>query len=339
MVESISNTTPASANDEDSLQTFLFESCNVRGEIVRLGSSWRTIQERRSYPPAIQRHLGEMVAAGALLCATLKFDGTLILQAQGTGPVQLLVVECTADLTIRATVKMHPDLEAGSDLPKNLSLSELINPDGNGKLAITLAPKKRQEGQQAYQGIVPLMNEKNQAIESIAEAVTIYMRNSEQLETRIWLASDDQFSAGMLLQRLPQMGGKQLINPKSDEELEDTWNRLQLLAGTCSDEELLNTPPEKMMRRLFQEESEWQEVRCFPMRAIQFQCTCSRERVGNMLLLLGHDEVEDILSEQGKIETSCDFCGASYQFDAVDCKQLFSSDNLVDGIRPPLGNH
>lgn len=328
-----------SATASDELQTFIFEATHVRGEIVRLGKSWQTIQSHRSYPTVIKKHLGEMVAAGALLSATLKFDGTLIIQAQGTGAIRLLVVECTAQLGVRATVKLSPDFE-GDTLNPNANLSDLLNPDGKGKLAITLDPNNRQEGQQAYQGIVPLLNEDGSPIKSIAEAIMSYMRNSEQLETRLWLASNDEYAAGILLQKLPSIGGK--IEPsqiRSEEAIADEWERLQILANTSSEKELLETPATVMMNRLFQEESELQQVRSFPIRHVNFQCLCSRQRVGNMLIMLGSDEVDSILAEQGHVETECDFCGEKYHFDPVDCKQLFTTSNIAAGTQAPTGKH
>jgi len=320
----------------DVLQAFLFDKSQVRGEIVRLSSAWQTIQQRRSYPPAIKRHLGEMVAAGALLSATLKFDGTLIIQAQGTGIVRLLVVECNAQLGLRATIKLAPHID-NSLIDDQMSLSELINPDGLGKLAITLDPSNRGEGQQAYQGIVPLMHQ-GKPVESIAQAMMAYMHHSEQLETHISLSCSDEFASGILIQKLPQIGGK-LAENISQEELLDDWHRFHLLVNTVSDEEMLSTPPDVLMQRLFSVEANDQKVMAFEPRLVHFECQCSRIRVGNMLLMLGHAEVLSILEEQHQVETTCDFCGEVYHFDPVDCEQLFKAQNLLDGMRPAQGKH
>ena len=327
---------PSISSEVDVLQTFLFEKSQVRGEIVRLGPSWQVIQSRREYPAAIKRHLGEMVAAGALLSATLKFNGTLIIQAQGTGIVRLLVVECNADMGLRATIKLAPHLD-GSLIDENTSLAELINPDGQGKLAITLDPQNRSEGQQAYQGIVPLIHQ-GKPVESIAQAMMAYMHHSEQLETHIWLSCNDEYASGILIQRLPNMGGKKQ-EEVSSEELLDDWQRLYLLCNTVNAEEMLSTTPAVLMQRLFYEESEHQKVLTFEPRAVHFECQCSRKRVGNMLIMLGHAEVLSILEEQNHVETSCDFCGKVYEFDAVDCEQLFAAQNLLDGMRPAQGKH
>ena len=340
MTDSTSTSFTSSAiSSADELQTFIFEATHVRGEIVRLGQSWQTIQSRRNYPAAVKRHLGEMVAAGALLSATLKFEGTLIIQAQGTGIIRLLVVECTANLGVRATIKLNDDVDHQLISP-DASLSTLLNPDGQGKLAITLDPMNRQEGQQAYQGIVPLLNDDGSPVESIAQAIMSYMRHSEQLETRLWLAANDDFAAGMLLQRLQSIGGKISTDAiRTEEAIKDEWQRLQLLADTTSNEELLNTNASLMMKRLFQEESEWQQVRSFPIRSVHFECLCSRERVGNMLLMLGELEIDSIIKEQGQVDTECDFCGEKYIFDAVDCKQLFSANLINKAMRSPHGDH
>jgi molecular chaperone Hsp33 len=331
------STPPNETNLEtDVLQTFLFEKSQVRGEIVRLGAAWQTIQARRSYPLAIKRHLGEMVAAGALLSATLKFNGTLIIQAQGTGIVRLLVVECNANLGLRATIKLAPHIDHDL-IDEQMSLAELINPDGKGKLAITLDPSNRGEGQQAYQGIVPLMHQ-GKPVQTIAQAMMAYMHHSEQLETFISLSCNDDFASGILIQRLPNVGGK-TSGTISQEELLDDWQRFNILVNTVGDEEMLTTSPIVLMQRLFSEEADTQEVMAFAPRMVHFECQCSRERVGNMLLMLGHAEVLSILEEQGKVETTCDFCGEVYDFDPVDCEQLFITTHLVDGIRPPQGKH
>ena len=320
----------------DVLQTFLFEASQVRGEIVRLENSWQVIQSRREYPLVIKRHLGEMVAAGVLLSATLKFDGTLIIQAQGSGLVQLLVVECTATMGIRATIKLSPGFDA-AELSDKTTLADLINPDGQGKLVITLDPTARGEGQQAYQGIVPLVID-GRPVETIAEAIMVYMKHSEQLETRLWLASNEHFASGVLLQKIPSLGEKKSKDHLHPEELDDAWVRLQFLTDTVKNDELLNTPPARLMTRLFETETEFQKVLTFPERIIKFSCQCSRHRVGDMLLMLGADEVESILNELGHVETICEFCGLGYLFDTVDCKQLFATKNAIEA-KPQIGKH
>ena len=280
----------------DSLQRFLLESTPVRGEIVHLDATWRAVLERRRYPAPLQSLLGDMMAAAALLSAILKFEGSLIMQMQGNGPVQLLVVEATSEHTLRATAKWEGELAQGN-------VTELL---GAGRFVISIVPSG---GKQTYQGIVAIEGE------SIAQVLEHYMTKSEQLETRLWLASDSQQAAGMLLQKLPAA-------PTQDE---DAWNRAKQLGETIRREELLSLPAREIIRRLYHEE----DVRVFESRPVAFRCSCSRERVTSMLRLLGHDEVKSIIAERNTVEVDCEFCGRHYTFDAVDAEQVFAADVIT----------
>ncbi len=318
------------------LLVFMCDGAPVRGEIVSISSAWQAVLERRNDPPAVRQILGDFVGAATLLSASLKFDGTLIIQAQSKGPVQLLVVECKSDLSMRATVKLSVD-------PKSISpsatLGELLDAEHSGRLVITLDPANREPGQPPYQGIVALQEhdgEKTKAVSSAAEAIALYMQNSEQLDTRIWLTSNDTHVGGLLLQRLPDSGGHAHLDPKTAAE---GWKRIQTLGETITNEELLSLPPETILRRLFLEESAENGVRSFPVRQIRFSCTCSRTKVADVLRMLGEEEVQSILTEQGAVETICDFCAKPYRFDAVDCLQVFKTDLLSDATRPPSSGH
>ena len=287
----------------DSLQRFLLESTPVRGEIAHLDATWRAVLERRTYPAPLERLLGEMMAAAALLSATLKFEGSLIMQMQGSGPVQLLVVEATSERTLRATAKWDGDLAHGN-------VTELL---GAGRFVISIVPSS---GKQAYQGIVNIEGE------SIAQALEHYMAKSEQLETRLWLASDSNQAAGMLLQKLP-------ATPSEDA---DAWNRATRLGETIKPDELLGLPAPEIIRRLYHQE----DVRVFEPRPLAFRCSCSHERVTSMLRLLGHEEIRSIIEERGNVEVDCEFCGRHYVFDAVDAEQVFAADVIT---RAPLTKH
>jgi len=319
----------------DLLQVFVFDGAPVRGEIVNIRDAWQAILARKDYPVAVRKLLGDLVAAGVLLSGTLKFKGSMIIQAQGNGAIRLLVLECKENLVIRATAKLNEDIDL-SDLPDNAGLSDLINPDGKGKLVITLDPADRQPGQNPYQGIVSLHDGQN-PVQTIAEAIALYMRDSEQLETRLWLASDENSCGGLLLQKLPNMGGQL----KMDDDLAaEGWARLQFLSDTVTEEELLSLEPQVLMKRLYLDESAHHGVRSFDQRPIQFGCRCSRIKVADMLKMLGEEEVNSILEEKSAVETNCDFCGQIYVFDAVDCKQIFSSSTLIDAVKkPPQAKH
>jgi molecular chaperone Hsp33 len=287
----------------DQLLRFLIDDAPVRGDIVQLHATWQTVLSRHDYPPALRTALGELMAAAALLTATLKFDGSLIMQLHGNGVLKLLVVECNADLTMRATAKWGEggDDEAATPVP-DLSLRALL---GHGKFVLTLVP----QGQgQTYQGIVPLEGD------TVAAILEAYMLRSEQLHTRLWLSADASTAAGLLLQKLPEGHGDA-----------DAWPRLQMLAGTITPAELLQLPATDTLYRLFHQEP----LRLLDARPVEFQCTCSRAKVADMLRLLGEQEVGSVLAEQGSVQIHCQYCHAHYIFDPVDAAALFVPDAPV----------
>jgi molecular chaperone Hsp33 len=301
----------------DTLQKFMFDQVSVRGELVELSDTWRQVQARRDYPKAVKTLLGEMLSAAALLTANLKFNGVIVLQIHGDGPVRLLVVECDSELQLRATAKIVP----GAVIDDDAQLPQLVNLNGHGRFVITLDPKDKLPGQQAYQGIVPLDGD------SIASVIENYMLRSEQLDTKLWLAADGNVSRGLLLQKLPQEGG---INAPEAPDA-DAWNRIVMLGATLRADELLGTDIHTLMRRLFWEET----IRVFDAQHPHFHCGCTREKVGNMLKMLGQPEVDSALADLGTLSIDCDFCGQHYQFDKVDCAQLFATDTTADALKAP----
>ena len=294
---------------KDTLQRFLFENLDVRGEIVHLDATWQTVLEHHDYPLPVQKILGELMSAVSLLIATLKFEGKLIAQIQGDGPVNLLVVEGTSENTLRATVSMK-------DKQQELSEKSLQEIFGDARFVITLEPKKGER----YQGIVALSGE------SLADTLTDYLLRSEQLDTNIWLAADSKSSAGLLIQKLPKTKKTQehtnILNVTNQSDDVDGWNRIQQLSSTIKDEELLELSAEEIIHRLYHEE----DLRLFDAEPISFRCSCSRVRVANMLISLGKEEVENMIEELNLIEVACEFCNHNYTFDAVDAKQIFVSD-------------
>lgn len=281
----------------DTLSRFIFENAPIRGETVCLQSTWSAVLERHDYPPLLLGILGELMAASALLTATLKLNGSMIMQIQGNGPVSLLVVECQGDMSLRATAKWEGELLQGT-------LQDLV---GDGRFVITLDPR---DGKQTYQGIVPLEGG------SVAEILQNYMMRSEQLETRLWLTANDDTAAGMLLQKLPDQ-------PEQDA---DAWNRACQLADTVRPAEL-RMDTETLLHRLFNEE----DLRLFKPQPVTFHCGCSREGVSRVLRMLGREEVHSILEERGKIEVHCEFCNQRYTFDPIDTEQVFATDIATPG--------
>ncbi len=261
----------------------------ARGELVQLEAAWQSILSRSDYPPAVARLLGETAVAAVLLAATLKIDGKLTLQVQGEGTVHLLVMQVTSERELRGLARWHGEVEG-----EGLALM------GDGRLVMTIETARGER----YQGIVPLEGA------SLAQALEGYFARSEQLPTRLWLEAGPTRAAGLLVQKMPGHD-----SPQDDED----WNRIVALSETVSAEELLELPAETLLHRLYHEE----DRRVFEPESVRFACSCSRERVAEMLRSLGQDEVEDILAEQGRIEVHCEFCNAGYTFDAVDAAALF----------------
>jgi molecular chaperone Hsp33 len=310
---------------DDHLCRYMLASGTVRIETVRIETAWQSIRQGRGHPPNVERLLGEMVAACALLSANLKFDGSVVLQIQGDGPVRLAVAECFADLGVRATIKV----DEGTDVyPDSDDLQALVNPGGRGRCIVILDPKTRGPQRAPYQGVVPLEGTR------LALAIEHYMLHSEQLETRLWLAADAERITGVLLQRLPKSGGTIATEgdassaASADEHLED-WQRLCILTDTLTDEELLTTAPGDLINRLFWEES----IRMFDPQPLRFHCTCSRQKVADMLRMLGEAELDATLAEQGKVDVKCDYCAQRFVFDAVDARSLFHGDTSLPSSR------
>jgi len=280
-------------SDSDSLWRFLFESTGIRGNLVHLDASWRAVLDTHAYPESVRALLGEALAGVSLLTATLKFEGSLILQVQGRGPLRTLVAQATSARTLRGLARWSEEREVPSSGP----LRERF---GEGQLVLTI-----ETGQsEPYQGIVALEGE------HLAEAIERYFSDSEQLPTRLWLAANGERAAGLLLQRLPG----------AHTEDED-WERVGHLAATLSTSELLGLPAETLLHRLFHEEA----VRLFEPEPLAFRCGCSRARIEDTARLLGAEEIEAIIAEEGELRVTCEFCNRDYRFDPVDARAIFAT--------------
>jgi molecular chaperone Hsp33 len=301
------------------LHKFLFEGLPVRGMVVQLTDAWQDLLRRRQaepYPAPVRELLGEMAAAATLMQANIKFDGALILQVHGDGPVKLAVAEVQPDLALRATAHVV------AEVPADARLEAMVNVHGRGRCAITLDPLERKPGQQPYQGIVPLHGDQREPLQKVSEVLEHYMLLSEQLDTRLVLAANDRIAAGLLIQRLPVEGQGNLAGRRNEDEIgvNEYFNRIAHLAATLTREELLALDVDTLLRRLF-----WQEtLRRFEPQSPRFACTCSRERVGRMLRGLGREEVDSIIAERGNVEIGCEFCGMKYHFDPIDVSGLFT---------------
>lgn len=312
------------------LQRFLFDGLPVRGAIVRLTDAWQEVLTRRAgntetgaWPAPVASLLGEMLAASVLMHAHVKFDGSLILQISGDGPVRLAVAQVDAALQVRATASVDAAVAPEDGLP------ELVNRHGAGRCAITLDPNRRDAGQQPYQGVVSLADDGGSPFASLAQGLQNYMARSEQLPTTLVLAADGAVAAGLLVQRMPLEGGGNLSG--GAEEAQAAYEHIALLAASLKREELLALEPSAVLHRLFWQEKLMSFAPLVGEQGPRFACTCSRERVAGMLRALGETEVCAIAHERGEVEVGCEYCGRQYRFDPVDAAHLFTAP----GDQPP----
>ena len=283
----------------DTLTLFLLDQAGVRGALVHLDESWAAIQARAPYPADVAERLGETCAAAALFTGHAKLDGRLSVQLRGTGAMRTLFAECTSAGTLRGIAHFQ------EPLPSPLTPRAF----GDGSvMAITIEtlPPGGQE-MVRYQGLVSLQ------ADTLATAFEDYFAQSEQLPTRIQLAASGDRAAALLLQQLPR-------NPAEDTAPGDAdgWTRASALFDTLGPAELLETPDQTLLYRLFHQES----VRLVGTRPLKFACSCSRERVEDTLRGLGEVEILASLRD-GQAEVHCDFCGKSYLFSEPQLRALF----------------
>ncbi|MDF1692576.1 MAG: Hsp33 family molecular chaperone HslO [Zhongshania sp.] len=278
----------------DTISRFIFDNSDVRGEHIRLEKSYQDILSIHHYPPGVANLLGEFLAAASLLSATIKFEGALILQVRGDGEIPLIMAEANSKQELRAIAR-------DANEAMSTDFKALI---GNGQLAMTIAP----DNGKPYQGIVSLDGN------SLAHCLEAYFQRSEQLATRVWLCADGQHASGLLLQQLPS------IKPDLDR-----WEHLSTIAHTIKNDELLNLDVETLLYRLYHQDA----VRLFDSKPMVARCRCSRERVAQALISIGREELDDILLEQGQIETNCEFCNRLYQFSPSDVDALFEQGSDI----------
>ncbi len=275
--------------EQDCLRRFLFEELGVRGEWVCLHDSWQETKQHQHLSAGVQEKLGEALVAVVLMSATIKYKGSLILQAQGDGALKTLVTQSTHEGHIRGLARCEKEMLPGS----------LVEMMGEGRLVITIEPEKGEP----YQGIVSLGGN------DLAEVITTYFTQSEQLQTRVWLFADGTHAGGLFLQELP----------KQESDKPD-WERIAMLADTITKQEMLTLGCEEMLYRLFNEE----KVRLFQQEPVTFKCTCSQKKIEDTLILLGRQELESSLQERNNIDVKCDFCAEKYSFGKIDIENLFA---------------
>lgn len=316
---------------DDRILPFQIEELDVRGRVVRLGPAIDRVIERHAYPPAVSKVLGEAVALTVLLGSALKIDGRFQLQTQSDGPIGMLVVDFEAPDKVRACARFDAER-----VPERGSTGALL---GQGHMALTI-----DQGPQMsrYQGVVALEGG------SLEDAAHAYFRQSEQIPTRVRLAVAETLSAGdgagpnhtwraggLLVQFLPEAPERMRLPdldpgdaPEgaafSETEEDDAWVEAQSLVGTVEDHELIDPTlaPERLLIRLFNE----REIRVFESRGVREACRCSRDRVLGMLKSFSADERRDMLTDDGSIEVTCDFCSTRYTFSAEQVTALEEQD-------------
>jgi molecular chaperone Hsp33 len=297
-----------SADAGDSLSRFMVEGAAVRGARVRLASTAAAILAAHPYPPALARVLAELCAAATLLAAALKFDGSLVVQMVGPGPVRLLVVECNPGPALRAMAQW--DAARLAALPEDATLASLAaapGAPGAARLSITLDPR---EGGPMYQGIVTL------EAASVATMIEHYLATSEQVASKLVLVASAGEVAGVLLQRMPS-------SHHADDE---TWARVSralddanagaVVAAAAGNEGLASLFPDD-------------DLRVFAPVAPRFECACSRQRVEGALRVAGRVEIEEALAADGQVEVVCEFCARRYLFSPDQARALFLGDGAA----------
>ena len=277
----------------DYVQRFIFEELDIRGRLVCLTAAWQRILEGRDYPEAIVGLLGHTTALNVLLGANQKGSGRVTLQVQGSGPVKLLVSDCTAELRIRGLATYEDPITGFKDEKSLL---------GNGRLSVTL---EDMGSGQLYQSLVPLEGE---TLEQIFEH---YLSQSEQTPAFLRLRADGGALCGLLLEKLPA----------ADTRDPDGWNRIMHFAATLGLDETRDAQPYDLLTRIFPEEL----MRVFRLYAVEYHCPYDEDRVKDMLRVLGRQEVEAILAERGEVVIRNEMCNHEYRFGARAVAEIFSA--------------
>ncbi|MCC5886877.1 MAG: Hsp33 family molecular chaperone HslO [Gammaproteobacteria bacterium] len=308
---------PNPTQENDRLQRFMFEQLDIRGALARLDDAWAGVRDAQSYPEPVQRLLGEMLTATALLASIVKVKGTLTVQATGDGPLAAVMAECRDRTRLRGIARIRDeDAFAEGDIADGTSAL------GTGLITITIRPELGDRAGEAYQGIVPMDGS------SLAEALEGYFVQSEQIPTRMWLAADSGRAAGMLIQALPPELAR---FDHAEGQREEDFGRISLLAGTVSASELKDLPGQQLLSRLFFEET----LSLQPAESLEFSCSCSHERTREALRAMPLEELQQIIKEDGDIRMTCQFCHAEYRFDGIDVAAVHAQ---ASAQAPPSGD-
>ncbi|RLA03237.1 MAG: Hsp33 family molecular chaperone HslO [Gammaproteobacteria bacterium] len=274
----------------DTVHRFIFDDYGIRGEVTNLTESSQKMIQAHQYPTFISDLLQQAAAVNVLLATTLKFEGRISIQLQSQSSLRMLVVQTSHQLGFRGMAQFDEQADYSKMTFKDLTK--------DGQMCITIEPLKGKR----YQGIVSLDGE------NLAQCVENYFNQSEQLKTRIWLFNNQQQVFGLLLQALPDM------------DSEASFQHLTHLASTLTEQECLSVDSETILHRLFHQEA----INNLSVDNIEFSCGCSREKMLDSLMLLGEEEISQILAEEGQISMNCEFCRNHYSFTDLDIKKHHS---------------
>lgn len=282
--------------DTHAIQGFMFPKANIRGQVVHLEKAYQTIIEQHDYPPMIRYLLGEALVSCLLISGSLKLEGDITLQFQGDKTLPLLLAQCDSQLNVRAYAKFAPDLTTEAYAEAFLK----------GTMVLTMNPHKHT---QAYQSIIPIHST------DMSENLNHYFAQSEQITTSIWCASEEKRVAAMMLQLMPTPDQEM-----QTQDRENFWQYATQMGQTVSDLELLSLDNETLLYRLYNET----EVVLFDSRPARFKCRCTRDKMLEVIKTLGKTDAQQLITERGTIDVTCDFCNSHYGFDAIDVTLLFT---------------
>ncbi len=292
-------------NSKDTLHRFIFEDTDIRGNYVKLNHTIEEATQHQALPQNIHIALGELMIASSLLASTLKLDGSLTLQIQTNGPLKLLIAECNENLGIRGTVKWNGPIESIAPI-------DLIK---EGHFIITLIQKNAKT---PYQGIVPMEGN------SISELLENYMLRSEQIQTKLWIHSQENIFHGLLIQKLPFNSSAEALD---HDAMTSAWEDIAMSA----DKSFKTIHPELEASKILQTIFSSETIRLFDPSYPNFACSCSKKSVENMLRLIGKKECESIIEEQSSITIHCDFCNECYKYSEDEVEFIFNESE--DSIR------
>jgi molecular chaperone Hsp33 len=285
---------------DDVVSPFQIENQPVRGRIVRLGGTVDEILTRHDYPPAVANLLGEACALAALVGASLKFTGRLILQAQGNGPVSYVVADYDTEGSLRGYCRYDDarlaEVSGGFAQPGAKTLL------GDGVFIMTIDQGPEMD---RYQGVTAIEGE------TLALCAEQYFAQSEQTPTRVLLATARVQDDGPAHWRAGGMIIQNIAGDAARGETDEAWSTVQALFQTLGEDELVDPTisGDTVLFRLFHEDG----VRVFQRTPVKAFCRCSQERILTVLRSFPPEERAEMVEPDGAIKVTCEYCSRVYK--------------------------